>query len=570
MIMSATTQVSSPNETSVRDRPGIQEFFNGTSVFITGGTGFLGSVLLEKLIRCCPGIKKVYLLVRPKKGKEITERFNEIFDSPIFERMKKEVPAYLERVAAISGDCMLPMCGVSSKDQELMKREINVVFHVAATVRFDAKMRFAVNINIRATRDLLTLSRQFDNLKAFVHISTAYSNCLNRVIQECFYDPPFSGSAAISLAEKFDDDMLEKMTPALLGSWPNSYALTKCIAEEVVREMGKGLPVAVVRPSIVIATAKDPLPGWINNYYGPTGVVAGAGVGLLRTLHADGDCVADIVPVDYVINAIIAAGWDIGLSFKPREDPLTRKSSDLEKLLQIPDIAKTADETSELEVTEQTLLEDLTPGKKQDSSIPVYNFVSSNQNKLTWRKYMDLSAVAAPEVPSKMAVWTYSLTLNKYKYIDLLYAFFLHMIPALIVDGCSMLIGKKPRLLQAYKKIHNFSSVISYFSTKEWKFEDDNVAQLWNKLNDKDKDVFFFSLKNLDWKEYFYHYIRGIRVYLIRDPLESIPEGQKKRLKFMIAHYALVSLFYLLCSYVLYIALQSAQSSMMRHLVQSS
>lgn len=53
-------------------------------------------------------------------------------------------------------------------------------------------------------------------------------------------------------------------------------------------------------------------------------------------------------------------------------------------------------------------------------------------------------------------VWTYSLTLSKYKYMHLLYAFFLHMIPALIVDGCSMLIGKKPRLAPEHCLLSTF------------------------------------------------------------------------------------------------------------------
>lgn len=61
----------------------------------------------------------------------------------------------------------------------------------------------------------------------------------------------------------------------------------------------------------MIATASEPIAGWINNFYGPTGVVAGAGLGLLRSVHADGECIADLVPGDKVVNAIIVAAWDI-------------------------------------------------------------------------------------------------------------------------------------------------------------------------------------------------------------------------------------------------------------------
>jgi fatty acyl-CoA reductase len=61
----------------------------------------------------------------------------------------------------------------------------------------------------------------------------------------------------------------------------------------------------------VIGTAHEPFPGWINNIYGPTGIVIGAGVGLLRTMHCDGDLLAELVPVDMVINMMIATAWDV-------------------------------------------------------------------------------------------------------------------------------------------------------------------------------------------------------------------------------------------------------------------
>lgn len=61
----------------------IQQFYNGQSIFITGGTGFVGKLLIEKLLRECPGISFIYLLVRPKKGKDMHQRIEEIFDDPV-------------------------------------------------------------------------------------------------------------------------------------------------------------------------------------------------------------------------------------------------------------------------------------------------------------------------------------------------------------------------------------------------------------------------------------------------------------------------------------------------------
>ena len=65
--------------------PEIREFFAGRKVFITGGTGFLGAVLLEKLLRACPEIETVYLLVRPKRMSSIQERVSNLLSSPVSE-----------------------------------------------------------------------------------------------------------------------------------------------------------------------------------------------------------------------------------------------------------------------------------------------------------------------------------------------------------------------------------------------------------------------------------------------------------------------------------------------------
>jgi nucleoside-diphosphate-sugar epimerase len=61
----------------------IQEFYRGANVLVTGATGFMGKVLVEKLLRSCPHLNNVYLLVRSKKGKNSESRLDEIFDDPV-------------------------------------------------------------------------------------------------------------------------------------------------------------------------------------------------------------------------------------------------------------------------------------------------------------------------------------------------------------------------------------------------------------------------------------------------------------------------------------------------------
>lgn len=59
------------------------EFYKDSTIFITGATGFLGKLCMEKLLRTCTSLNKIYVLMRPKKGKDVQKRFNELFDEPV-------------------------------------------------------------------------------------------------------------------------------------------------------------------------------------------------------------------------------------------------------------------------------------------------------------------------------------------------------------------------------------------------------------------------------------------------------------------------------------------------------
>lgn len=63
--------------------PTIPEYFSGKCLFVTGATGFIGKVLIEKLLRSCPDISKIFVLVRLKKNKSVEERIKAMTDLPV-------------------------------------------------------------------------------------------------------------------------------------------------------------------------------------------------------------------------------------------------------------------------------------------------------------------------------------------------------------------------------------------------------------------------------------------------------------------------------------------------------
>lgn len=61
----------------------IANYYSGKAIFITGASGFLGKVLVEKLLRSCPDVKKLYVLIRHKKGQLPQQRIDQLLDCAV-------------------------------------------------------------------------------------------------------------------------------------------------------------------------------------------------------------------------------------------------------------------------------------------------------------------------------------------------------------------------------------------------------------------------------------------------------------------------------------------------------
>jgi len=86
----------------------VRDFFRGKNIFITGATGFLGMALVEKLLRVCPDVGTVFVLIRPKKGKEVSTRLEELTKNPV--STKPDALAFLSSYFTKSGQVHLHAC----------------------------------------------------------------------------------------------------------------------------------------------------------------------------------------------------------------------------------------------------------------------------------------------------------------------------------------------------------------------------------------------------------------------------------------------------------------------------
>jgi thioester reductase-like protein len=127
----------------------IKNFYEGKNVLLTGCTGFLGKVILEKLMRTCPGINKFYIMVRPKRNKEPFERIkNEILNSYVFSVVKKQHEDFYawaeSKMVPIVGDLVVDNLGLSDAHREMVVNDCNIIINSAASVNFDDPLQEAL------------------------------------------------------------------------------------------------------------------------------------------------------------------------------------------------------------------------------------------------------------------------------------------------------------------------------------------------------------------------------------------------------------------------------------------
>ncbi|XP_043486971.1 fatty acyl-CoA reductase wat-like [Polistes fuscatus] len=398
----------------------------------------MGKLLIEKLLRSCPGIKCIYILIRPKKGKDAYQRTNELFEDSVFSKLRTEQPKFQDKIVCISGDCSLPNLGITTLDRTILIKEISIVFHAAATIRFNEKIKSATAVNVRGVKYMISLSKEMQKLKSFVYVSTIYSQCIHNPIEEKFYDPPMDEDKLINLVDSMDEKLLDEITPLLVEPWPNTYVYTKSVAENIVKKQSGLLPIGVFRPGIVISTYREPVRAWTDNLNGPTGIFAGIGKGLIRSHHCDGSVKACLVPADMTTNALIVSAWDIANNKRSTED------------------------------------------------IPIYNYVP-NGNPITYQEFTEFTLRYGNLTPTKDAIW----------------------------------------FLKMYDRIHKMLEVLSYFSLNEWEITNERWIEALKKLKCEDRELFYCDMKDVVWDTYFKSYFLGIRLYILKDPIDTLPQARK-------------------------------------------
>ncbi|XP_028175396.1 putative fatty acyl-CoA reductase CG8306 [Ostrinia furnacalis] len=372
----------------------VRAFYAGKNFFITGGTGFVGLCLIEKILRTIPDVGKLYLLMRPKKGKEISERLEEFPKQPVFEKLlEKNSTDIFKKIVPVAGDVGEENLGLSPADRQTLAENVNVVIHSAATLDFQENLRPTVKINLLGTRKVMALCKDMKNLKVMIHVSSAYVNSYLSEAHEKVYEAPEDAEKVISLVGTLSDEALEEIEPKVLKSHPNTYTFTKHLAEHEVVKCADVFPCTIVRPTMIVASWKEPVPGWTASKVGPQGFLMGASKGVVRRLPMAKENIADYIPVDVVVNQLLVAGWHAA---------------------------------------------------KDKSGLTVYHCSSSTCRPFRWEMIEPAINEMLHKYPLKSAVWYPHLKLVPSIWLFKLSAIFVHFFPAILLDMLLRVTGGRP------------------------------------------------------------------------------------------------------------------------------
>ncbi len=297
-------------------------------ILITGATGFLGKVVLEEVLRRNRSAT-VTLLIRRKRSADAARRLESLCSSPCFSLLEGD---WRDRLHVVEGDLAESGCGLDDGDLAALRERVTHAIHCAASIEFELPIQEAIQANVVATLNLMNLLRELPRLQSAVSVSTAYvtPHSEGKPVHERLSPLPVDPDEILRAvrAESVDEQQL-----LAESGHPNTYTLTKCVAEHLISRHYSDLPVTIVRPSIISACLEHPFPGWIDSRAAFAAFVTMVGTGNLRSLLGHADTRADIVPCDvvsaFILDALFAGdGRAVGAPVGAGERPAAHVRAD--------------------------------------------------------------------------------------------------------------------------------------------------------------------------------------------------------------------------------------------------
>ena len=358
----------------------VRRAFAGKHVMLIGVTGFIGKVWLANTLLDLPNVARIYLLIRRQKSNPAERRFEKMIeDSPVFDPLfEKHGDAFAdflhEKVEVVEGDVTQPGLGLNAEIAHRLQQNLDLIINSSGLTDFNPDLRDALTTNTDAPINILEFVRTSDHA-GLLHLSTCYVageqdgrvgekltpnynprgipdfdaerewNALHELVRQADAQ---SESEEVTSGLRMQAMAKEHAAKGLQGAalenqirknrvrwlktylteagtrrakelgWPNTYTLTKSLAESLIATRGAGLPVAVVRPAIVETSVAKPFLGWNE------GINTSASLSYLlgtyfRQLPSNESKRLDIIPVDAVCSGMTLIAAAV---MERRHDPL--------------------------------------------------------------------------------------------------------------------------------------------------------------------------------------------------------------------------------------------------------
>lgn len=454
-----------------------------------------------------------------------------------------------EKVVPITGDITKDELGCDAEIYARLLDDVDLIIANAATVEFDAPLDFSLDLNTLGPQRLLEFARACRRDAVMVQVSTAYVNGqlpgllverplpINRTIRQMIDEAPTSfdpdreveackgacerirrTAASEAQREAFRREILDQgkgrqptpkrveklvddrcnnwlkrelvregMERARAYGWHDVYTFTKGMGEQLLVKHQGDVPLVIVRPSVIESSLKDPEPGWISGLKVSDPLIVAYGRGLVPDFPAARDSVMDLIPVDIVVNGILAAAGRAAESI--------------------------------------------------GGEVPVFHIASGSENPITnnqlfrlMKNYFHESPMRGrngeiPELPE----WSFPSQKRFRTLFNLKYMYPLDAVQWLVRKLPNRLVpGSRRRALVALRtrlqRVLYYTDLFSPYTHLESRFQTTRGRDLFESLPPEERAVFDMDVTRIDWPEYYARiHLPGLRRHVLKEEVDADP-----------------------------------------------